>query len=169
MKSWVEPTDKEIKWLVCPIRECLIWICVKGRNEYTSAAETDIPVVTLPSQKLKSCQKLRLEGTIGKCTKAQWVATPQINTGLEVAEAALLSVSQTEIFFMRGANTAMKINGAIALDSTTGRRKFTARRWSALIGFFSVRTWKQVQNIWKQIEKAHDATEVRTIVVIAIK
>ena len=63
----------------------------------------------------------------------------------------------------------MKMKGAIAGDSTTGRRKFTARQWAALIGFCGVETWKQVQKNWNQIEKARDATEVRTIVVTAIK
>ena len=38
-----------------------------------------------------------------------------------------------------------------------------------LIIFFGVETQKQVQNIWKQIEKARDVTEVRTIVVTASK
>ena len=80
MKSWVEPKDKEVKRLVLPILEWLIWGCVKGINEDASAAETDMTVVTLPSQKLKSWQKLRLGGTIGKWTEAHRVATPQINT-----------------------------------------------------------------------------------------
>ena len=44
-----------------------------------------------------------------------------------------------------------------------------ARQWAALIGFCGVETRKQVQNTWKQIKKAHDAPEVRTIVFIAIK
>ena len=64
---------------------------------------------------------------------------------------------------------AMKINGAIAGDSATGQNKITARQWLALIGFLVVETQNQVQNIWKQIEKARDATEVRTIVVATIK
>ena len=38
-----------------------------------------------------------------------------------------------------------------------------------LIRFFGVETQKQVQNNWKQIKKFCDATEVRTIVVTAIK
>ena len=38
----------------------------------------------------------------------------------------------------------MKMNGAIAGDSSTGRKKFTASQWAALIVFF-VETWKQVQ------------------------
>ena len=80
-----------------------------------------------------------------------------------------MSVSQAERFFVRGANTEIKMNGAIAGDSTTGRNKFTARQWVALIGFCGVETRKQVQKIWKQIEKARDSTEVRTIVVTAIK
>ena len=63
----------------------------------------------------------------------------------------------------------MKTTGAIAGKSETGRKKFTARQWEALIGFCGVETRKQVQNIWKQIEKACDATEVCTIVVTAIK
>ena len=87
MKSWVEPNDKEVKRLGYPILEWLIWSCVKGINEDTNAAETDMIVVTLPSQNLKSWQKLRLEGTIGKCPEAQRVATPQINTGSVVAVA----------------------------------------------------------------------------------
>ena len=46
-----------------------------------------------------------------------------------------MSVSQAEIFFVRGANTAMKMNGAIVEDSATGQKKFTARQWAALIEF----------------------------------
>ena len=61
------------------------------------------------------------------------------------------------------------MNGYIVGDSETGRRKFTAGQWAALIGFYVVEIWKQVQNIWKKIEKARDATEMRTIVVTVIK
>ena len=61
------------------------------------------------------------------------------------------------------------MNGAIAGDSATGRKQFTARQWAVLIGFWGVETQKQVQNFWKQIEYARDATEVRTIVVTVIK
>ena len=57
----------------------------------------------------------------------------------------------------------------IAENSATGQKKFTARQWVALIGFSGVETRKQIQNIWKQIRKDCDATEVRTIVVTAIK
>ena len=83
--------------------------------------------------------------------------------------AASLSVSLAKILFVRGANTAMKMNGAISGDSATGRKKFTARQWTALNGFCGVETRKQVQNIRKKIEKACDATEVHTIVTTAIK
>ena len=38
-----------------------------------------------------------------------------------------------------------------------------------MIGFCGVETQKEVQNIWKKIEKAHYVTGVHTIVVIAIK
>ena len=62
----------------------------------------------------------------------------------------------------------MKMNSAVAGDSETEQKKFTSRQWVALIGFFGVKTRKQVQKIWKQIEKARDATEVRTIVVTPI-
>ena len=61
------------------------------------------------------------------------------------------------------------MNGVIAGDSATGRKKVTARQWEALIVFCSVETRKQVQNNWKQIEKDRDATEVRNILVPAIK
>ena len=70
-------------------------------------------MVTLPSQKFKAWQKLRLEGTIGKWPEAQRVATPQTNAGSVVAATTSMSVSQAEIFFVRGAKTAMKMNGAI--------------------------------------------------------
>ena len=63
----------------------------------------------------------------------------------------------------------MKINVSIAGDSENGRKKFIARQWAALIAFFGLETRKQGQNIWKHIEKACDATEVRTILVTAIK
>ena len=97
------------------------------------------------------------------------MAEPQINAVSAVTEAASLSVSQSERVFVRGANTAMKMNGAIAGYSSTGWRKLTARHWAALIGFCSVETQKQVQKIWKKTEKARDATDVRTIVVTTIK
>ena len=115
---------------------------MKEINEDTSSAETDMSVATLPSQKLKVWQKMRLEGTIGKCPEAQRVAAPQINAGLAVSAAASLSVSQSEIFFVRGASTAMKMNGAITGDSETGRKKFMARKWASLIGFCGVETRK---------------------------
>ena len=83
-------------------------------------------VITLPSQKLKSWQKLLLEVTIGKWPEAKRVATPQINTGSMVAAADSLSVSHAENVFVRGANTAIKMNGAIAGDSANGRKKFRA-------------------------------------------
>ena len=111
-----------MKRLVRPIIEWLIWSCTKGRNEDTSAAETDMTVVTLPFQKLKSWQKLRLEGTIEKWPESQRVAAPQINAGSVVAAAVSLSVSQAESLFVRGANTAMIINSAISGDSATGRK-----------------------------------------------
>ena len=97
------------------------------------------------------------------------MAAPHITTGSSVEAAASISVSQAKIFFVRGANNAIKTNGAITGDSATGQKKFTARKWAAMIGFCDVETWKQVQKFWKQIEKARDATEVRTIVVTAIK
>ena len=123
VKSWVDPKDKDVKWIVCPSIEWLIWSCVKGRNEDTNSAETDMTVVTLSSQKLKSCQKLQLEGIIGKWLEAHRVSTPQINTGSAVAAAASLSVSQVESFFVRGANTAKKMNNIIAGDSWLGSEK----------------------------------------------
>ena len=42
---------------------------------------------------------------------------------------------------------AMKRNGYIAGDSATWRKKFTARQWAALIGFYGVKTRKQVQKM----------------------
>ena len=112
---------------------------------------------------------MRLEGTIRKWTEAHRVATPQINTGSAVAAVASFSVSQSKSFLVWAANTAMKINGAIVGDSTTGWKKLTARQWVELIEFCGVETRKQVQKYWKQIKKACDATEVRTIVVTSIK
>ena len=93
------------------------------------------------------------------------MTAPQIKAGLVVAASVSLSVSQAKIFFVRFANTAMKMNG----DSTTGRNTFTARQWVALIGFCGVETRKQVQKNWEQIEKACDATELHTIVVTSIQ
>ena len=54
VRAWVEPKDKEVKRIIRPILKWLIWIRVKVRNEYTSDAEKDMSVVTLPSQKLKA-------------------------------------------------------------------------------------------------------------------
>ena len=96
---------------------------MKERNEDTSAAETDMTVVTLLYQKLKSWQKLLLEGTIGNFPEAQRVAALQINAGLAVSAAASLAVSQAEIFFVLGTKTAMKMNSSIAGDSETGHKK----------------------------------------------
>ena len=169
VKSLVEPKDKEVKRLVRPMIEWLICRWVKGRNEETSAKETDMNVVTLPSQKLKSWQKLSLEGTIEKWLKAQRVAVTYINSGSGVAAAASFSVSQVEIFFVLGANTTTKMNGAIAGDSETGRKKFTARQWAVLIGFCDVETRKQVKTFGRESKNSRDAMDVCTIVVTTIK
>ena len=80
-----------------------------------------------------------------------------------------MSVSQAKSVFVRGANTEIKMNGAIVGDSETGRNKLTARQWSTLIGFCGVENREQVQNIWKKIDKSCDATEVSTILVATIK
>ena len=53
MKAWAEPKDREVKLIFQPILEWLIWSCVKGRNEEISYAETDMSVVTHPSQNMK--------------------------------------------------------------------------------------------------------------------
>ena len=76
-----------MKLLVRLILEWLIRSCVKGRNEDTSAAEIDKILITLPYQKLKAWQKLRIEGTIGKWLEAQRMAAPHINLGLAVTVA----------------------------------------------------------------------------------
>ena len=73
---------------------------MKEINEETSAAEIDMSMVTLPSQKLKAWKKLRLERTIGKWTEAYRVAAPQINAGSVVVETASMSVSQAEKIFV---------------------------------------------------------------------
>ena len=80
--------DMEVKRIFCPILEWLIWSYVKERNEETSTVETDMTVVTLSYQKLKSRQKLWIEGKFGKWPEAQRVATPQINTVSAVAAQA---------------------------------------------------------------------------------
>ena len=61
------------------------------------------------------------------------------------------------------------MTGAIAGNSANGRKKLTARQWAALIRFSEVETRKQIQIIWKQIKKSHDAMELQTIVVTEIK
>ena len=98
LKSWVDTKGREVKKIVRPILEWLIWIYIKGINEDTSAAETDITVVTLPSQNFKSRQKLRLDGTIGKWLEAQRVAEPQINSGLVVVAVTSFLASQAKSF-----------------------------------------------------------------------
>ena len=42
------------------------------------------------------------------------------------SSGAIVSVTVLKLF-VRGAKTAVKMNGAIAVDSTTGRKKFVAR------------------------------------------
>ena len=113
MKAWVETKNREVRRLVHPIIEWLMWRCAEGRNEDTSSLETDMSIVTLPYQKLKGWKKLRFEEQFGKFPEAHRVSAPQINSGSAVAAAASLSVSQAEILFVRCANTAMKMNGAI--------------------------------------------------------
>ena len=39
VKAWVDPKEREVKQLIRPTLEWLIWICMKGRNEETSATE----------------------------------------------------------------------------------------------------------------------------------
>ena len=97
------------------------------------------------------------------------MAETQINVVSAVVVEASMSVSQAKSFFVQGVNIGMKMTGAIAGNSATGRKKLTARQWAALIEFCGVETHNQVQMFWKLIVKAWGATEVCTIVVIAIK
>ena len=101
-------------------------------------------VVTLASRKMNVWQKLRLEGVIGKWPEAQQLKSPQKNAVSVVVSAASTSVLQAEIFFVRGSNTEIKMNGAIAGYSETQRIKFMARKCAALITFCGVETRKQV-------------------------
>ena len=64
-----------------------------------------------------------------------------------------MSVSQAEIFFVRGANTEMKMNGAIVGYSATEQKKFRAREWAALIRCFEVEAQKKVQNFGSNLRK----------------
>ena len=84
----MKPKDRDVRRVVRPILEWMIWSFMKGRNEDTSGAETDTSAVTLPSQNLKAWQKLRLEETIGKFPEAQRVAATPINSGSKVAAAS---------------------------------------------------------------------------------
>ena len=56
----------------------------------------------------------------------------------------IVSVTVRKIF-LQGANTAIKMNGAIVGDSATRRKKFMARHWVVLIGSCGVETRKQVK------------------------
>ena len=97
MKGWVETRYTDVKRLVIPILEWLLWSFLKGINEDTSASETEIIVVKLPYQNPKDWQKLRLEGTIDKWPETQQVSEHQRNAGSAVAAATSMSVSQAEI------------------------------------------------------------------------
>ena len=70
VKAWVETKEKEVKRLVYPILELLIWSCVKLINEEISIVETEMNVVTLPSKMLKAWQKMRLEGKLASGSHA---------------------------------------------------------------------------------------------------
>ena len=120
VKAWVEPKDREVQLPVRPYYLMSDMDMRKGKKQRKNAAEKDMSVVTLSSQKLKAWQKLRIEGKIGNWTEAQRVEAPKINEGSAVAAAASISVSQTESFFLIIANTVMKMNCAIAGDSATG-------------------------------------------------
>ena len=104
-------------------------------------------VVTLASRKMNVWQKLRLEGVIGKWPEAQQLKSPQKNAVSVVVSAASTSVLQAERFFVRGANTEMRMTGAIAGNLETRRKKFMARQCAVLIGFYGDETRKQVLKI----------------------
>ena len=157
VKEWVAPRDNEVANLVRPILEWLLWSSLQGRNMNTSLAETKhLSAVTLPSQKLKEWCKLRLEGTLGKWP-VEKTEVVHHNAGAAVAAAASMTPSQAESFFVHGAATMMRMNGDLNATSPGGRKKFSERQWSALIGFCGVVSKKQLSKIWKQIEKAKDA------------
>ena len=64
-----------------------------------------------------------------------------------MAEAASMSVSQAEIFFVWVTNTPIKMNSAIAGDSETGQKKFTVRQWAVLIIFCGVEPGSKFKKI----------------------
>ena len=92
----------------------------------------------------------------------------QINVESAMAAAASMSVSQAESFLCKVQTLQWKWTEILQEIQKLGRRN--SRLVSGrLIGFCGVETWKQVKKNWKKIEKARDETEVRTIVVTAIK
>ena len=134
----MDPNYRKVKQLVRPILERMIWICMNVRNVEKSAAETDISVVTLPSQKLKAWKKMRLEETILQVAESPEGGRTSYKYGISgVSSGVNVSVTVRKIF-VRWENTEIKMNGAIAGDSETGRRKFTEGQWAALIGFCGV-------------------------------
>ena len=58
VKAWVEPKYREVKRLVRPILEWLIWSCVNGRNKETSATGTYMSVVTPPPPPIENFESL---------------------------------------------------------------------------------------------------------------
>ena len=88
-----------------------------------------------------------------------------ISDGISVIN---VSVAFQDIF-VQGANTAMKTNDSISGNSATGWKKFTARQWAVLIFFLNLKPGSRFKTIVSKNKKARDATEVRTIMVTAIK
>ena len=172
LRAWTEARDQAVIVLITPILHWLLWSCTKGANENTSDAAADVHPVTMPSQKLKQWQKLRVSGTLGEwslATVVQHQQSAQAHGGAGAAAAAAMSASEAEAMFMKGASTVMRLHGDVMGSGAKSTRKYTEMQWASLIGFCGVSKRSQLPIIWKALEKAKDGTEARVIILAAVK
>jgi hypothetical protein len=168
---------QEVKDLILPAKTWAVVAATRGSTADTSKLAYNFPVLHLPSKKLREDLKSRLDRTLG--TRAPTrpegqppaVYTPRLTE--QVAELALLSMQNrggmagggddgTDMY-LKGVEHAMRLNAE--QNSDTVYKRFTANQKAAVCGFCGVTSWRQVPEIWHQIEKTKSEEELRKILV----
>ena len=179
--EYVQGRSDDVKAVVQPAINFASFATVEGTRGNSQGALT-LPAVLNPSPALRKFMSQRLETTLGHREKQQPViAQPSMfaqRTVQQVAEGAIralqpqappqVSLADIGEHYQKGVNDMMRIMQENQSDSVYGKR-FTEVQKASICGWSGVTTWKDVPDIWKQIERSKLDSDLRRVLTEAFK
>ena len=145
---------------------------MKAGNSTNSAMMCQLLPVTLPSKQLRKRLKERLDETLGKrAPNAPPPGTPPNFAQVSAEQAARAAITammptastpkQLSDFYLKGIEDSMRLNHAN--ESEPSYKRFSKVKKAAVMGWCKARTWKQVPEIWKEIEATTCESDLRRV------